>query len=155
MDEKTEGFSWSGYALLQHCARDVKVDQNVVLSPASVYAAMTMAGVRAVGKTMGEFERVFGKDFKQHAKSNASVFATIHGQVTIANAIFLREIVRSEFNELIVKDIDPQISQDRSKEFINSRCAENTNGMIKEILIEELDLLIQAVILSVVYLKAK
>jgi len=153
--KKEEVVSWSEFALLEHCARNLKVDQNVVLGPASVYAAMAMAGFGAGGKTESEFKQVFGKHFKRQAQMHASVFARILGQVSIANGIFARATVLPMFKELLIKVFNAQIWQDLSKEFINNWCAANTNGMIKELLVQEIDPLTQAVILSVVFLKAK
>jgi len=155
MDEKKGTFSWSGFALLEHCTRNIKRDQNLVLSPASVFAAMTMAGAGASGNTMNEFERFFGKDFIEKAKSHASVFDKILGQVIIANAIFVSGAVRTEFIKSLSDGFNAQAHQGLNKNFINSWCAKNTNRMIKDILIKELSPSTVAVIISVVYLKAK
>lgn len=116
---------------------------------------MSMAGAGATGNTLNEFERFFGKDFIEKAKSHASVFDKILGQVIIANAIFLNAAVRTEFIKSLSDGFNAQAHQGLNKNFINSWCAKNTNRMIKDILIEELSPSTVAVIISVVYLKAK
>ncbi|MFC4801626.1 serpin family protein [Neobacillus sp. GCM10023253] len=143
---------------------------NTVISPTSLFMALSMVYNGADGKTKEEMEKVLqttGMDANELSQANASMMSMLHKhfkqiQLHIANSIWLNKDFhfqdkfatnnRDYFNAEI-KEID--INDRKSVPLINDWVKKSTNGKIKEIIEDPLDLDLVTVLINAIYFNGK
>ncbi|WP_284037335.1 serpin family protein [Neobacillus sp. 114] len=143
---------------------------NTVISPTSLFMALSMVYNGADGATKEEMAKVLqttGMDASELSQANASMMSMLHKhskqiQLNIANSIWLNKDFhfqddfatnnRDYFNAEI-KEID--INDSQSVPLINDWVKKSTNGKIKEIIEAPLDPDLVAVLINAIYFNGK
>lgn len=151
-----------GYDLFVQCMQE----KNPVLSPVSAYLTLVMAGCGAGGTTRTEFNNVLGEDMAERA-SDLMHTLTAKGEflnLSIANSVWIdqRFLLNLAWEETIKSLLGADVfSRDlpscQTMKEINQWIAEQTNGLIDQLLTEPLGPkeLIRLVLLNTIYFKGK
>jgi len=138
-----------GLGLLKATAAAAEPNGNVVVSPLSVHAALSMTANGAVGDTLKEMRTVLRTDAMDPADANAQWAALLAGlasrspeqELDIANALFANKSVvfKQPFLDADRDYFGAQISEyDPAKDdvlgIVNGWVSKNTKGMIPKIL---------------------
>ncbi len=119
--------------------------ENPLLSPLSLYTALSMAAVGAEGETLAQMEAVLGTDRRSRNLYLLCLLTALQGEeVTLANGIWLRDTPDLQVQEAFLQDnADYFRSSVFSAPFdgstvkhINTWVAEQTAGQIPDILDE-------------------
>lgn len=157
MDAKVSDFS---YDLLGFHAQD----RNPVLSPVSVYLALSMAGCGAEGATKDEFDNVLGKDMMERATDMMNTFPSKSDvlKLSIANSAWIDDefTVNDAWMDTIQSQMDAEpyqadLSTEETMNHINNWIDEKTNGMIDKMLMEPLEERTRLALFNTVYFKGK
>ncbi len=139
---------------------------NVLVSPFSAFAALSMTLNGAAGKTKSEMLKTLGlsnDDLDELNKRNEATFAALNKntkvQIEIANAIYADKSTpfKQSFIELCKKDYGAEIhnenfSDPKTVNAINAWCKAKTHGKIDSIL-DSLNPLEKMVLLNAIYFK--
>ena len=123
-------------------------DESVVLSPLSLYTALSMTSNGASGKTLKELESLLGDDLKtadintyiHYLNSRVQALNNDNGYVKTANSLWLRDSysVKAQFLQSIVNYFDAEVFRTDlagdGSEKINDWISNNTDGKIKELI---------------------
>lgn len=158
--ESYENVQKFGYDLfLQHIN-----DQNPVLSPVSVYLALSLAGCGADGSTRDEFYNVLGNDMMALSDDMMNRFGAAGDQLklSIANSAWIDDqfIVNDEWIGMVKSLMDAEsfqadLSTEQTMNQINHWIDEKTNGLIDNMLAEPLDEQTRLALLNTIYFKGK
>lgn len=163
-----QNFSWNFFSQAQREAAE-KNKENVVVSPASAYIALAMAGQGAVGNTRTQFSEVLGLTpdlLKQNTNVNALKrhLMTNKGRTTLnlANSFWMDSdiVFKESYLQSVVDYFDSEIyggdlASEDAKNAINQWASEKTNGMIPNLLNEKLDEDTAFSLMNAIYFNAK
>ncbi|MCX4325989.1 MAG: serpin family protein [Lachnospiraceae bacterium] len=145
MGKEWEAITGFGSRLLQDLWEE---DDNVMVSPVSIFNALAMTANGAKGRTLEQFENLFGMDMEEcnnYLKSyNSSLPSGDKYKLSSANSIWIDEKdtfkAEPEFikknQDLFGAEIYNSRFSDRTAGEINNWINKNTDGMIKEIIDE-------------------
>lgn len=122
-------------------------DESVVLSPLSLYTALSMTANGASGKTLRELEKAMGQDlniseintFIHYLNERVKVLNNEEGYVNSANSLWIRDnySVKAQFLQTVVNYFDAEVFRTELKaEEINSWIENKTDGEITDMLSE-------------------
>lgn len=123
-------------------------DENVMVSPISVYNALAMTANGAKGETLAQIEKVFGMSLSECndylASYNSSLPSGSKYKLSPANSIWYKEredfIVEQAFldknKEVFNASVYPAAFNNETKNNINNWVNKNTDGMIKKVIDE-------------------
>ena len=124
-------------------------DENVVLSPLSLYNALCMTAAGTNGKTLKELEKLLGENmsisdintFIHYLNCRVQSLNSEEGKVTSANSIWINDTysVKAQFLQTIVNYFDAEVfrtnlSDAKAAEEINRWVSKNTDGEIENLL---------------------
>lgn len=120
-------------------------DESVVLSPLSLYTALSMTANGASGKTLRELEKAMGQDlniseintFIHYLNERVKVLNNEEGYVNSANSLWIRDnySVKAQFLQTVVNYYDAEVFRTELKaEEINSWIENKTDGEITDML---------------------
>jgi serine protease inhibitor len=156
----------TGFALKLFSSLPRNTDENLLVSPFSAYAALSMTLNGAAGKTKDEMAGVLGVNpaaIDELNSRNKSLFAALNAnqkvQMEIANAIYVDRSTPFEksFIELCQKTYGAEahsenFSDEATVRAINAWCEARTHGKISKIL-EKLSPAEKMVLLNAIYFK--
>jgi len=140
---------------------------NPVYSPVSVLFALAMAAQGAEGETKAQFESLFGMSAEElvsycSALSSSLLETSGSTELSIANSAWadVSADIKEEYLKAIVSGFDSEVfSADldtgKTRKDINAWVDEKTNGLIPELLSENLDPLTVLVLMNAIYMDAK
>lgn len=141
--------------LLCEMSKSLK-DKNILISPVSIFLALTIAAQGAQGKTLEEMLHVLLKgkplaELQKHALETLSALSESQS-VKIANAVMTKVKPTEEFTASC-KNFNAMIDKLVSAEQVNEWCKEKTEGKIQKLLdtIANIDM----IILNAVYFNGK
>lgn len=149
-----------GYALFAQGIHD----KNPVLSPVSVYLALSMAGDGAEGATRGEFQNVLGKDMMAVSGDVMGTLPTkgevlnlsIAGSVWLDDKFIADDAWLDTAGSVMGADIfQAELSTEKTMDDINSWVNRQTNGLVDRMLSAPLDQSTQLALFNTVYFKGK
>lgn len=123
-------------------------DENVMVSPISVYNALAMTANGAKGETLAQIENAFGMSLSECndylASYNNSLPSGSKYKFSPANSIWIKEredfIVEQAFidknKEVFNASVYPAAFNNETKDDINNWVNKNTDGMIKKVIDE-------------------
>ena len=122
-------------------------DENVVLSPLSLYTVLSVTANGASGKTQREIEKNLGQDlniseintFIHYLNERVKALNSEEGFVNSANSLWIRDdySVKAQFLQNVVNYYDSEVFRTELKaEEINSWIENKTDGEIKDMLSE-------------------
>lgn len=123
-------------------------DENIMVSPISVYNALAMTANGAKGETLAQIEKVFGMSLSECndylASYNSSLPSGSKYKLSPANSIWIKEredfIVEQAFidknKEVFNASVYPAAFNSGTKDDINNWVNKNTDGMIKKVIDE-------------------
>ena len=122
-------------------------DENVVLSPLSLYTVLSVTANGASGKTQREIEKALGQDlniseintFIHYLNERVKALNSEEGFVNSANSLWIRDdySVKAQFLQNVVNYYDSEVFRTELKaEEINSWIENKTDGEIKDMLSE-------------------
>ena len=136
-------------------------NENICISPLSLYQILSLVSNGAVGKTQEEILNVLVPNNKINKKIQLSINAnnqqiinyynSKNKKVVIVNGILTKVSLKKEF-EKICKKFEAGILPLINVEQINNWCSEKTNGKIKKI-IDKISPLTTMILLNAVYFK--
>ncbi len=136
-------------------------NENICISPLSLYQILSLVSNGAVGKTQEEILNVLVPNNKINKKIQLSINAnnqqiinyynSKNKKVVIVNGILTKVSLKKEF-EKICKKYEAGILPLINVEQINNWCSEKTNGKIKKI-IDKISPLTTMILLNAVYFK--
>ena len=134
-------------------------NNNICISPLSLYQSLSFLSNGAVGKTQEEIFQVLIPKIKIDKKTQLLInvnnqqiqkyYNSKNGKVKLSNAIALKERLKKEF-EKISKKYDISIINTMTVEAINKWSSEKTNGKITKI-IDYISPLTKVIILNSIY----
>ena len=134
-------------------------NNNICISPLSLYQSLSFLSNGAVGKTQEEIFQVLIPKIKIDKKTQLLInvnnqqiqkyYNSKNGKVKLSNAIALKERLKNEF-EKISKKYDISIINTMTVEAINKWSSEKTNGKITKI-IDYISPLTKVIILNSIY----
>lgn len=127
--------------------KNASSDESVVLSPLSLYTALSMTANGASGKTQRELEKAMGQElniseintFIHYLNERVKVLNNEEGFVNSANSLWIRDdfSVKAQFLQNVVNYYDAEVyREDLKAEDINSWIENKTDGEIKDMLSE-------------------
>jgi serine protease inhibitor len=155
-----------GFKLLKEVEADE--NNNIFISPTSLFMALSMIYNGADGVTKEEIARVLhseGIDVEELNKANASMMSVLNKEVediqlNIANSIWLndkftfqKDFANSNKNYFNAEIAEIDIADSKSPEQINNWVKEATNGKIEKIVDSSLDANLVAVLINAIYFK--
>lgn len=140
-----EQFSSAYMDFAANLLKTSSADENIALSPLSLYTALSMTANGASGKTLRELERVLGSDlsiseintFIHYLSQRVEILNNESGKVETANSIWIDDSysVKAQYLQTVVNYFDSEVFRDElSSEEINNWIEENTQGKIKDML---------------------
>ena len=133
-----------------------KNGENLIISPLSIFQALSLAANGANGKTLSEMLDLLQTDSLDELNELNYKFISIFEQfstIDIANAVMTRFTPLENFTKIAKKYLAP-IEPLESVEQVNQWCSEKTHGKIDHI-IDELDPYVLMMILNAVYFKGE
>ena len=133
-----------------------KTGENLIISPLSIFQALSLAANGANGKTLSEMLDLLQSDSLDELNELNYQFISIFNQystIDIANAVLTRFIPLENFTKIAKKYLAP-IEPLESVEQVNNWCSNKTHGKIDHI-IDELDPYTLMMILNAVYFKGE
>ena len=127
--------------------KNASSDESRVLSPLSLYTALSMTANGASGKTLRELEKAMGQElniseintFIHYLNERAKVLNSEEGFVNSANSLWVRDnySVKAQFLQNVVNYYDSEVFRTELKaDEINSWIENKTDGEIKDMLSE-------------------
>jgi len=129
-----------------------KEGENLIISPLSIYQALSLAANGAKGQTLSEMlDTLENESLEELNKINLEIISIINkfSTIDIANAVMTRFTPLENFTKILEQYLAP-IEPLKNVEQVNNWCSNKTHGKIKKIL-EELDPNALMVILNAVY----
>lgn len=125
--------------------KNAESDESCVLSPLSLYTALSMTANGASGKTLRELEKAMGQDldiseintFIHYLNERIEVLNSEKGFVNSANSLWIRDnySVKAQFLQTVVNYFDAEIFRTAlNADEINSWIEDKTDGEIKDML---------------------
>ena len=133
-----------------------KLGENLIISPLSIFQALSLAANGAKGKTQSEMlELLESENIDELNKLNFQIISLIKefSTLEIANAVMTKFTPLESFSSLAEKYLAP-FEPLESAEQVNNWCKNKTHGKISKI-IEELDPEVLMIILNAVYFKGE
>ena len=133
-----------------------KTGENLIISPLSIFQALSLAANGANGKTLSEMLDLLQSDSLDELNELNYQFISIFNEystIDIANAVMTRFIPSEDFTKIAKKYLAP-IDPLESVEQVNNWCSNKTHGKIDHI-IDELDPYVLMMILNAVYFKGE
>ena len=131
--------------------------ESIVLSPFVVAGALSMAAAGATASSKVELELLGTLGFKSHEDFSAlskAVLASDGASVSAANGVFVRNDIRPEYVTLVASTHDALAGTlGSSYDPINKWVEQATNGKITDLLVDPVDPLTVAVLVSAVFFK--
>ena len=127
--------------------KNASSDESTVLSPLSLYTALSMTANGASGKTQRELERALGQElniseintFIHYLNERVKVLNNEEGFVNSANSLWIRDdySVKAQFLQTVVNYFDAEVyREDLNADNINNWIENKTDGEIKDMLAE-------------------
>ena len=127
--------------------KNASSDESRVLSPLSLYTALSMTANGASGKTLRELEKAMGQElniseintFIHYLNERVKVLNSEEGFVNSANSLWVRDdySVKAQFLQNVVNYYDSEVFRtDLNANEINSWIENKTDGEIKDMLSE-------------------
>ena len=143
--ENYEEFSKAYMDFAANMLKDASADESVVLSPLSLYTALSMTANGASGKTLKELEKALGGDlsiseidtFIHYLNERVKALNNDEGFVNSANSLWLRDdfSVKAQFLQTTVNYFDAEVFRtDLSADKINNWISDKTDGEITDML---------------------
>ncbi len=136
-------------------------NQNICISPLSIYQVMSLVSNGASGKTQDEILKALVPDssvnkktqFKLNDVNNkiVKIYNSKNNYVKIANAVMTKQILKSSFLKMC-KKYEAFVEPLKSVSQVNNWCSKKTNGKITEI-IDSIDK-VEMILLNAVYFKS-
>ena len=133
-----------------------KTGENLIISPLSIFQALSLAANGANGKTLSEMLDLLQSDSLDELNELNYQFISIFNEystIDIANAVMTRFNPSEDFTKIAKKYLAP-IDPLESVEQVNNWCSNKTHGKIDHI-IDELDPYVLMMILNAVYFKGE
>ena len=133
-----------------------KVGENLIISPLSIFQALSLTANDAKEETLSEMLDLLESDsLKELNKINLEIISIIQDFTTldVANAVMTRFTPLKSFSEISEQYLAP-VEPLKSAEQVNSWCSNKTHGKIPKIL-EELSEETLVMILNAVYFKGE
>ena len=133
-----------------------KEGENLIISPLSIFQALSLAANGANGKTLSEMlDTLENESLEELNKINLEIISIINQYTTIdiANAVMSKFTPLENYTKILEKYLAP-IEPLIDVEQVNNWCSNKTHGKINKIL-EELDPNAVMVILNAVYFKGE
>ena len=133
-----------------------KNGENLIISPLSIFQALSLAANGANGKTLSEMLDLLQSDSLEELNELNYKFISIFERfstIDIANAVMTKFTPLENFTKIAEKYLAP-IDPLESVEQVNQWCSEKTHGKIDHI-IDELDPYVLMMILNAVYFKGE
>ena len=133
-----------------------KLGENLIISPLSIFQALSLAANGAKGETQSEMlELLESESIDELNKINFQIISLIKefSTLEIANAVMTKFTPLESFSSLAEKYLAP-FEPLESAEQVNNWCKNKTHGKISKI-IEELDPEVLMIILNAVYFKGE
>ena len=133
-----------------------KNGENLIISPLSIFQALSLAANGANGNTLSEMLDLLQSESLEELNELNYQFISIFSQfstIDIANAVMTRFTPLENFTEIAKKYLAP-IDPLESVEQVNKWCSDKTHGKIDHI-IDELDPYALMMILNAVYFKGE
>jgi len=133
-----------------------KLGENLIISPLSIFQALSLAANGAKGETQSEMlELLESENIDELNKLNFQIISLIKefSTLEIANAVMTKFTPLESFSSLAEKYLAP-FEPLESAEQVNNWCKNKTHGKISKI-IEELDPEVLMIILNAVYFKGE
>ena len=133
-----------------------KLGENLIISPLSIFQALSLAANGAKGETQSEMlELLESENIDEINKLNFQIILLIKefSTLEIANAVMTKFTPLESFSSLAEKYLAP-FEPLESAEQVNNWCKNKTHGKISKI-IEELDPEVLMIILNAVYFKGE
>ena len=133
-----------------------KNGENLIISPLSIFQALSLAANGANGKTLSEMLDLLQSDSLEELNELNYKFISIFERfstIDIANAVMTKFTPLENFAKIAEKYLAP-IDPLESVEQVNQWCSEKTHGKIDHI-IDELDPYVLMMILNAVYFKGE
>lgn len=143
--ENYEEFSKAYMDFAANMLKDASADESVVLSPLSLYTALSMTANGASGKTLKELEKALGGDlsiseidtFIHYLNERVKALNNDEGFVNSANSLWLRDdfSVKAQFLQTTVNYFDAEVFRtDLRADKINNWISDKTDGEITDML---------------------
>ncbi len=127
--------------------KNASSDESIVLSPLSLYTALSMTANGASGKTQRELEKAMGQElniseintFIHYLNERVKALNSEEGFVNSANSLWIRDdfSVKAQFLQNVVNYYDSEVFRTELKaDEINSWIENKTDGEIKDMLSE-------------------
>ena len=132
-------------------------EKNLIISPLSIYQAISLVTNGAVGQTQKELLTFLdNKEMEEINSINLRILNKIqhNSALEIANAIMSKLSPLYDFTQIAKKNFNSEILPLKSAKQINKWCDKKTHGKINHI-IDELDPLTYMIILNAVYFKGE
>jgi serpin B len=136
-------------------------NENICISPLSIYQVMSLVSNGASGKTQDEILKALVPDssvnkktqFKLNDVNNkiVKIYNSKNNYVKIANAVMTKQILKSSFLKMC-KKYEAFVEPLKSVSQVNNWCSKKTNGKITEI-IDSIDK-VEMILLNAVYFKS-
>ena len=133
-----------------------KIGENLIISPLSIFQALSLAANGANGKTLSEMLELLQSDSLDELNElNYQFISTFkqYSTIDIANAVLTKFTPLENFTIIAKKYLAP-IDPLESVEQVNNWCSEKTHGKIDHI-IDEFDPYVLMMILNAVYFKGE
>ena len=131
-----------------------KEGENLIISPLSIYQALSLAANGAKGKTLSEMlDTLENESLEELNKINLEIISIINqfSTIDIANAVMTRFTPLENYTKILQQYLAP-IEPLKNVEQVNNWCSNKTHGKIDKIL-DKLDPNALMVILNAVYFK--
>ena len=131
-----------------------KEGKNLIISPLSIYQALSLAANGANGKTLAEMlDTLENESLEELNKINLEIISIINqfSTIDIANAVMTKFTPLENYTKILEQYLAP-IEPLRNVEQVNNWCSNKTHGKIKKIL-DQLDPDAYMLILNAVYFK--
>lgn len=125
--------------------KNAEGDESLVLSPLSLYTALSITANGAGGKTLRELEKTLGQEltisevntFIHYLNERVKVLNSEEGFVNSANSLWIRDnySVKAQFLQTVVNYFDAEVFRtDLKADEINGWIEDKTDGEIKDML---------------------
>ncbi len=125
--------------------KNAESDESLVLSPLSLYTALSMTANGAGGKTLRELEKTLGQEltiseintFIHYLNERVKVLNSEEGFVNSANSLWIRDnySVKAQFLQTVVNYFDAEVFRTAlNADEINGWIEDKTDGEIKDML---------------------
>ena len=149
--------SCSFHISLFHKLNSKYKDNNLIISPLSIYQAISLVSNGADGETQKELLKLLDeKEMEEINLINRQILNTIkdYSSLEIANAIMSKLVSLNDFTKIAQDNYNSEILPLRNVNQVNKWCDKKTHGKIKKI-INELNPNTFMIIINAVYFKGE